>query len=602
MINLCLVVIATQFSETKKREMEKMLVERRRSRQQHSSCSTLASSSDLQPGDCYEEMLKFVEHLVRKSRRHLRRFVRRRQRAAAAAKQPQGTDADADATVIVCRRASPETQTFRVTAGETQPLRVTACEADNAQENDENRRPSCLSSSSSFARRPSSLQIDSSSSSGSLRNSPAFASVVSLASRSSSLVPPVDTRKYSLLSQHAVTDTPPTQPPIGDSAPVQYLVLPLQVVGDPQRRSSSTPNPSPAVGHVVSPASGSTTSHRGSVQFVDSVKTCVHRTASAGNPGAPLQCDQSPLVRKASVLSSGANVEDHRPTSSLIKSASFNSARCSREKCFRFSPETEANRRDVDSETRRDSGDVTDVQRRRTSGPSSSTSSVFGPSSPNFLEVPTQADLPAGPSPCRQVSPVCRAASFSEVEARQQRTHRPCVTSLSVPSSTPVTTAPHSPLLATTTAQPRRRSFRVNDSRTAAVRHRAVRRAVSCRAATRRARKSSATVGRAASLNEGARGRRVAAAQAAERAASISSLGLFGSDFLFCSQTGLSSTADIYRRMQQRARLNAALSNDSGMYLSVPTTLVLAAVNCSCSFSWLNNYLTAVVAEQSLLT
>lgn len=562
MINLCLVVIATQFSETKKREMEKMLVERRRLRQQHSSCSTLASS-DLQPGDCYEELWKFAEHLTRKSRRHLRRFARRRQRAA---KQHEAsTDADTSAAVIVCRRPSPEAQPLRVSVSET---------TDNAQENDdENRRPSCLSSSSSFARRPSSLPIDSSSSSGSLRNSPAFASIVSLASRSSSLVPPVDTRKYSLLSQ-TVADTPPTQPQLGDAAPVQYLVLPLQVVGDNQRRASSIPYPcSSAVDQAVTPASTMprSASNRGSVQFVDSMKTSVHRTASAGNAGTPVtDSDQSPLVRKASLVSSGANVENSRPTSSLIKSASFNSARYARGKHFRFSPETDASRREV--ETRRDSEDTSDVQRRRTSGPStSSTSSVFAPSSPNFLEVPTQPDMPAGHSSlCRQVSPVCRAASFSEGEARQQRTHRPCVTSLSVPSpsSTPVTAVPHSPLLVATTAaaQPRRRSFRVNDGRPAAVRHRAVRRAVSCRAATRRTRKSSATVGRAASLNEGARGRRVAAAQAAERAASISSLGLFGSDFLFCSQTGLSSTADIYRRMQQRARLNAALSNDSGMY------------------------------------
>ena len=41
LINLCLVVIATQFSETKKREMARMLAERKRF--QTSSSSTLAS-------------------------------------------------------------------------------------------------------------------------------------------------------------------------------------------------------------------------------------------------------------------------------------------------------------------------------------------------------------------------------------------------------------------------------------------------------------------------------------------------------------------------------------------------------------------------------
>lgn len=71
MINLCLVVIATQFSETKKREMERMLIERKRF---HSS-STLASNSE--PGGCYDEMIKYISHLVRKSQRRINRFLRR---------------------------------------------------------------------------------------------------------------------------------------------------------------------------------------------------------------------------------------------------------------------------------------------------------------------------------------------------------------------------------------------------------------------------------------------------------------------------------------------------------------------------------------------
>ena len=571
MINLCLVVIATQFSETKKREMEKMLTERRRLRQQHSSSSTLASSSvDLQPGDCYEEMLKYVGHLARKSRRHLRRFARRRQLAAAARRQAntEGTEGDAETTdasaVVVCSSRQKSSL-------ETRPLRVSVCEVDNAAENDETRRlsrdrASCVSLSSTSARRPSSLQIDSSSNNSSLRNSPAFASVVSLVSRASSSTPTVDSRKCSV--SQAVINAPPT-PALADNATVQYLVLPLQVFGDNQRSSSLTPNP--PVDRLANRASLSSisqsTSKRGSVQFVDTVKTCVHRTASVGH-GRPPQSNHSLLVRKASVLSSGANVDD-QPTSSLIKSASFNSARYSRDKCFRFGPRTEASRRAGNDEARRDSEDATDGQRRRTSKLSSSASSSVSPVSPNFLEVPAHAEVPTDPS--RRVVSVCRAASFSEVEARQQRAHRMCAASMSVPSpsTAPVTVLPWSPLRAAGDAagndQQRRRSFRVNDSRYRApsMRHRAVRRAVSCRTAPRRTRKSSATVGRAASLNEGARDRRVAAEAAA---ANIGSLGLFGSDFLFCSQTRLSSTADIYRRMQQRARLNAALSTDSGIY------------------------------------
>jgi hypothetical protein len=55
MINLCLVVIATQFSETKKRETERMLSERRRFSR---SSSTLLSD---EPGSCWEETIKYFE-------------------------------------------------------------------------------------------------------------------------------------------------------------------------------------------------------------------------------------------------------------------------------------------------------------------------------------------------------------------------------------------------------------------------------------------------------------------------------------------------------------------------------------------------------------
>lgn len=57
MINLCLVVIATQFSETKKREMERMRLERAR----FHSTSTLASSTNTsEPTTCYAEIVKWV--------------------------------------------------------------------------------------------------------------------------------------------------------------------------------------------------------------------------------------------------------------------------------------------------------------------------------------------------------------------------------------------------------------------------------------------------------------------------------------------------------------------------------------------------------------
>ncbi|KAK5850443.1 hypothetical protein PBY51_001324 [Eleginops maclovinus] len=63
MINLCLVVIATQFSETKQRESQLMKEQRVRFL---SNASTLASLSE--PGSCYEELLNYLLHMIRKGR------------------------------------------------------------------------------------------------------------------------------------------------------------------------------------------------------------------------------------------------------------------------------------------------------------------------------------------------------------------------------------------------------------------------------------------------------------------------------------------------------------------------------------------------------
>lgn len=71
MINLCLVVIATQFSETKQREHALMKTEQR-ARQLHQSASTLASDS--QPGSCYEEIIRYLAHLARKGWRRTHRL------------------------------------------------------------------------------------------------------------------------------------------------------------------------------------------------------------------------------------------------------------------------------------------------------------------------------------------------------------------------------------------------------------------------------------------------------------------------------------------------------------------------------------------------
>ncbi|KAM6424198.1 voltage-dependent T-type calcium channel subunit alpha-1H isoform 3-T4 [Liasis olivaceus] len=69
MINLCLVVIATQFSETKQRENQLMQEQRAR---YLSNDSTIASFSE--PGSCYEELLKYICHIFRKVKRRILRL------------------------------------------------------------------------------------------------------------------------------------------------------------------------------------------------------------------------------------------------------------------------------------------------------------------------------------------------------------------------------------------------------------------------------------------------------------------------------------------------------------------------------------------------
>ncbi|KAM9209404.1 voltage-dependent T-type calcium channel subunit alpha-1G isoform 27-T27 [Dugong dugon] len=71
MINLCLVVIATQFSETKQRESQLMREQRVRFL---SNASTLASFSE--PGSCYEELLKYLAYILRKAARRLAQVSR----------------------------------------------------------------------------------------------------------------------------------------------------------------------------------------------------------------------------------------------------------------------------------------------------------------------------------------------------------------------------------------------------------------------------------------------------------------------------------------------------------------------------------------------
>ena len=72
MINLCLVVIATQFSETKRRETAKMKAERARFR----SSSTLSSFTNSETTNCYREIIKLIAHLIRKAMKKTRAAYR----------------------------------------------------------------------------------------------------------------------------------------------------------------------------------------------------------------------------------------------------------------------------------------------------------------------------------------------------------------------------------------------------------------------------------------------------------------------------------------------------------------------------------------------
>uniref|UniRef100_A0A670JHW5 Ion transport domain-containing protein n=1 Tax=Podarcis muralis TaxID=64176 RepID=A0A670JHW5_PODMU len=87
MINLCLVVIATQFSETKQRENQLMQEQRAR---YLSNDSTIASFSE--PGSCYEELLKYICHIFRKVKRRTLRLYNNWQSKRRKKVNPNGGD------------------------------------------------------------------------------------------------------------------------------------------------------------------------------------------------------------------------------------------------------------------------------------------------------------------------------------------------------------------------------------------------------------------------------------------------------------------------------------------------------------------------------
>lgn len=79
-------VIATQFSETKKREMERMKIERALGR----SSSTLTSTNASEPSGCYNQLFKYIAHIGRKTKRKMLRYCRRFKRKKSISKE-EGT-------------------------------------------------------------------------------------------------------------------------------------------------------------------------------------------------------------------------------------------------------------------------------------------------------------------------------------------------------------------------------------------------------------------------------------------------------------------------------------------------------------------------------
>ncbi|ESO07430.1 hypothetical protein HELRODRAFT_170765 [Helobdella robusta] len=76
MINLCLVVISAQFSETKQREMERILMERNmvRFRSSMNSLSTIASEDDDMEAGCYEQLMACIERYARRYKRRFKKW------------------------------------------------------------------------------------------------------------------------------------------------------------------------------------------------------------------------------------------------------------------------------------------------------------------------------------------------------------------------------------------------------------------------------------------------------------------------------------------------------------------------------------------------
>ncbi|KAJ7330061.1 hypothetical protein JRQ81_016235, partial [Phrynocephalus forsythii] len=146
MINLCLVVIATQFSETKQREHQLMQEQRAR----YLSSSTVASY--MEPGDCYEEIFQYVCHIVRKAKRRTLGFYNSLQDRRLGRTEPSAAERSANRKAQrQYRRCRKHNSTHHVPQGLGQPIAVTLT-------SDPSNCPRCHKAQQEAARRLSVLE------------------------------------------------------------------------------------------------------------------------------------------------------------------------------------------------------------------------------------------------------------------------------------------------------------------------------------------------------------------------------------------------------------------------------------------------------------
>ncbi|KAJ8791710.1 hypothetical protein J1605_020432 [Eschrichtius robustus] len=147
MINLCLVVIATQFSETKQREHRLMLEQRQR----YLSSSTVASYAE--PGDCYEEIFQYVCHILRKAKRRAlglyQALQSRRQAPGAPGSTKPGPHVKEPRHYKPCPRHSPPGSTLHTLVQPISAILASDPASCPRCQQEAGRRPSGLGSSNS---------------------------------------------------------------------------------------------------------------------------------------------------------------------------------------------------------------------------------------------------------------------------------------------------------------------------------------------------------------------------------------------------------------------------------------------------------------------